>query len=75
MRYLLLLTLLAGCAHENIYSTLTARDKALQCQNLVCPAAEADEGVLRGGSSSYDPLDDTCICHFRDGRFYITPRR
>lgn len=51
----------------------------IQCEQVVCVKAEIDEGVVRHGDSycpaTYDPIEDHCICQFRDGRLYTTPRK
>lgn len=69
MRPLFLTLFLASCA------TTGALTPVQQCAQRVCPEAARTQEVGPGGSASYDDFDDTCLCVFRNGQTYITPRR
>jgi len=67
---LLIALLLGGCT-----MTLTPTgNKVWQCQHQTCPRVAAHEEA-GPDDSTYDDNDDTCICRFKDGRIYTTPRK
>ena len=69
MKYLTLALFLASCA------TVPLKDPVGYCTKVTCPAAAIEQETSPGWTASYDPFDDTCLCTFRDGRLYITPRK
>jgi hypothetical protein len=69
MKTLLFALFLAGCAHVRYASPVE------QCRVDVCPKAAISEETSPGTKATYDDTDDTCICTFKDGRMYTTPRK
>lgn len=62
--------LFTGCAAT---MALVVRGPKADCEQRVCPEAAKDQEAGHD-SSTYDPYDNTCICLFRDGRYYTTRR-
>lgn len=74
MKYLSLL-LLTSCSCS-LSLQVKNESPLTQCQKYYCHKAAEHEGVgLEENNCSYDDLDDTCICQFKNGKTYTVPRK